>query len=70
MHESGIKSKFLGSFKNINYESKNVDIYKNDPTSEVYGALGYQSELKLKKDLGENQHFLSPKFFARYAPEV
>ena len=68
LHESGIKSKFLGSFKNINYESKNVDIYKNDPTSEVYGALGYQSEVKLKKDLGENQHFLTPKFFARYAP--
>ncbi len=68
LHKSGIKSKFLGNFKNINYESKNVSKYKDDPTSEIYGALGYQSQIKLEKNIGTSQHFLVPKFFARYAP--
>ena len=68
LHKSGIKSKFLSNLKNINYESKNVSKYKDDPTSEIYGALGYQSQIKLEKNNGKNQHFLIPKFFARYAP--
>ena len=68
LHKSGIKSKFLSNFKNINYESKNVSKYKDDPTSEIFGALGYQSQIKLEKNTGKNQHFLIPKFFARYAP--
>ena len=68
LHKSGFKSKFLSNFKNINYESKNVSKYKDDPTSEIFGALGYQSQIKLEKNTGKNQHFLTPKFFARYAP--
>ena len=36
---SGIKGKILGNFKNINYEAKNVDPYKEDFTSEFYAAL-------------------------------
>ena len=68
LHKSGIKSKFLSNIKNINYESKNVSEYKDDPTSEIFGALGYQSQIRLEKNTGKNQHFLIPKFFARYAP--
>ena len=68
LHKSGFKTKFLSNFKNINYESKNVGLYKEDPTSEIYGALGYQSEIKFQKSSGVNKHFLTPKFFVRYAP--
>ena len=68
VHKSGIKSKFLSNFKNINYETKNVDQYKKDSTSELYGAIGYQSEVKFQKNRGKNQHYLKPKLFARYAP--
>ncbi len=68
LHKTGFKSKFLSNFKNINYESKNVDLYKDDPTSEIFGALGYKSQIKLEKNTGNSQHFLTPKFFARYAP--
>ena len=68
IHQSGIKTKFLGNFKNINYESKNVSLYKEDTTSEIYGALGYQAEVKFEKNKGNNKHFITPKFFARYAP--
>ena len=65
LHKSGVKSKFLSNVKNINYESKNVSEYKDDPTSEIFGALGYQSQIRLEKNTGKNQHFLIPKFFAR-----
>ena len=68
LHKSGFKTKFLSNFKNINYESKNVGLYKEDPTSEIHGALGYQSEIKFQKSSGVNKHFLTPKFFVRYAP--
>ena len=34
-----IKTKLLGNIKNINYEAKNIDKYKDSPTSELYGAL-------------------------------
>ncbi len=68
LFKSGFKSKFLSNFKNVNYESKNVDLYKDNPTSEIYGALGYLSEIKLEKNAGKLKHLLTPKFFARYAP--
>ena len=57
IHKSGIKSKFLSNFKNINYETKNVNLYKEDPTSEIYGAFGYQSEIKFEKNDGEKSAF-------------
>ena len=47
--EFGLVSKFLGNFKNINYEAKNVDLYKKDPTSEIYSSLGYLAELDFSK---------------------
>jgi len=66
--DTGISSKILGNFKNINYEVNNVDLYKNDFTTELYGALGLFSQLKLEKDTKEAKHFFTPKFLLRYAP--
>ena len=39
-HQSGIISRLLGNVKNINYETKNLETYKEDPTYELYGAIG------------------------------
>ena len=47
--KTGLKGKLLGNVKNINYETNNIDIYKNDTTSEIFGAIGYLSEIDLKK---------------------
>ena len=66
----GLKSKFIGKFKNVNYETKNISGFKQDNTNEFHGAIGYLSELELfKKNKGSNsESFLSPKFLLRYAP--
>jgi len=65
---SGLNTKILGNFKNINYETKNIDLYKNDTTSEFFGSLGYLSELRLFKKNGSSSHLLKPKVLFRYAP--
>ena len=65
---SGINTKLLGNLKNINYESKNVSKYKEDTTSEVYGALGLLSELNLRKTKNNTEHFLTPKMLIRLSP--
>ena len=59
---NGIINKFLGNIKNINYEAKNIDLYKDDPTSEVFGAIGLLSELNLRKNNLDTYHSLKPKF--------
>ncbi len=64
----GIKTKLLGNLKNINYEAKNVDIYKQDPTSEFFGALGMLSEVNLQKFQNNTNHLITPKILIRYAP--
>ena len=66
--KSGLKTQILGKIKNINYETKNVDIYKKDPTSEVYGALGFLTEVYLEKEKNGVKSSLVPKFLARYSP--
>ena len=64
----GLNSSFLGNLKNINYEAKNEDLYKDDLTSEIFGAIGMLSDLKLEKINDNSVHFLTPKIFLRYAP--
>ena len=64
----GFNNKFLGNFKNINYENKNIDLYKNDFTSEIYGSTGFLTSLNLTKNYRSTEHFFSPKFLIRYAP--
>ena len=65
---SGLNTKILGNIKNINYEVKNIDQFKKDPTSELFGAIGLFSSVSLKKNVGGNSHLLKPKMLMRYAP--
>ena len=62
------KNKFLGNLKNINYETKNVNEYKSATTHELFGSLGYLTQLELRKNSLDSLHILKPKFFLRYAP--
>jgi len=67
----GVESYFKGIVKNVNYEAKNTDQYKNDKTNnELNSALGYFAKLGLSKKNISNKNFqtLSPKFLLRYAP--
>ena len=66
--DNGISSNFIGNLRNINYEAKNLDLYKNDFTSEIHGAIGLISKLNLEKDNGLRKHFLTPKMLFRFAP--
>ena len=67
-YNSGLSTKILGNFKNINYEAKNVDLYKKDTTSELYGSIGYLSELEFQKNNQGSLHSLKPKLLFRYSP--
>ena len=66
--DSGLNTKVLGKFKNINYETKNVDIYKDHLTNEFFGALGILSEFNLQKNVNGVSHLLTPKTLIRYSP--
>ena len=68
LSETGIRSRILGNLKNINYEAKNIDLYKDAPTSELFGALGLLTELDLQKKEDNSTHILTPKILFRYAP--
>ena len=65
---SKIKSTFLANLKNINYEAKNVDIYKDDTTSELFGAFGLLSKIDFQKTQNGNIHLLTPKILLKYSP--
>ena len=66
--DNGLKGKLLGIIKNVNYETKNVDLYKKDTTNELYGAIGYLTEISLQKNQGKGNHLLKPKMLVRYSP--
>ena len=66
--DSGLQGKFLANLKNINYEAKNIEIYKEDVTRELRGALGYLSEVFLQKESNSGKHFFTPKILFRYSP--
>ena len=66
---SGIQTKLLGNLRNINYETKNIDSFKSDTTSEIFGALGLLGKIDLYKKIENiSEHFLTPKILVRYAP--
>ena len=65
---AGISTNILGNLKNINYEAKNVDVYKEDTTTELYGALGVLSRLDMKKTYDNSDHFFTPKVLLRFSP--
>ncbi len=66
--KSGIKSQILGNLRNINYETRNVNPYKKDPTSELYGALGFLAEVRLDKEKNGIKSSFIPKLLTRYSP--
>lgn len=68
--KSGIKSKLIGKVKNVNYDNKNIDLYKEKKTNEIHGAIGYLAELDLIKGgiNSKSKSMLSPKLLLRYAP--
>ncbi len=66
---SGFQGTLLGHVKNVNYETNNVDVYKSEPTSEMFGAVGLLSEIDLFKQVNNNSsHFFTPKILLRHAP--
>ena len=67
-HKTGFISQILGNFKNLNYETKNIDKYKKDTTTEIHGALGFLSQLNFRKDTPDGLHLLKPKMLMRYSP--
>lgn len=66
--DSKYSNKLIAHVKNINYEAKNIQNFKKDTTSELYGAIGLESSLDLIKSINNNTHFLTPKILLRYAP--
>ncbi len=65
---SFVKSSFLANLRNINYETKNIDKFKNDPTSELYGSLGLMSEIDFSKKRGNLNHLFTPKTLLKFSP--
>tara|TARA_S200000501_G_scaffold362368_1_gene391765 strand:+ start:503 stop:2812 length:2310 start_codon:yes stop_codon:yes gene_type:complete len=66
---NGFSGEVLGKLKNVNYETKNVTNYKDEPTNELFGAMGFLTKLDLYKDLKNNsKHYLTPKALFRYSP--
>ena len=67
--EKIFNGKIMTKLKNINYEVKNVDGFKPDSTSEIYGAIGYLASIDLyKSNLGMSDHVLTPKMLIKYSP--
>jgi LPS-assembly protein len=68
LFKNGINTKLLGNLKNINYETKNIDLYKKDLTNELYGAIGLLTELNFQKNQNNSKHFFTPKMLIRFSP--
>ena len=64
----GFETNFLSNIRNINYETKNVDLYKDENTNELFASLGLMSKLNLEKTSPINKHFLTPKLLLKFAP--
>ena len=65
---SKINNNFFGKIRNINYETKNIDSYKKDPTNELFGAAGLLSKINFEKKKNDIIHSLTPKMFLRLSP--
>ena len=70
LFSSGIKGSLIGKFKNINYETKNIDSFKENTTNEFFGAIGYLAEIDLiKKNLKNfSESLFTPKILFRHSP--
>ena len=65
---SKIKNNILGKLKNINYETKNISLYKEDTTYELFGAVGLLSEMEFQKTENNVEHYLTPKTLLKLSP--
>ena len=66
---SDFQTQFLSKIKNINYEAKNIEEFKENTTNEIFGALGLLTKLDLYKKIENfSEHYFSPKILLRYAP--
>jgi len=67
--KNGFVNTLQGMLRNTNYETKNVDQYKNDSTvNELNGVLSHKTSLPMKKDGINYSKLFSPNFMLRYAP--
>lgn len=68
--DNGLKGKLIGKFKNFNYETKNIESFKQEPTSEIFGAIGYLAEIDLikKNQKNNSESLLTPKILFRHSP--
>ena len=66
--KSGLKGNWVGTLKNVNYENKNTAEFKEEPSNELFGALGYLAKLDLFKKNNNDNFLLTPKILIRYAP--
>ena len=65
--ELSFKNNFLANLRNINYEAKNVEPYKNDTTVRFLNVWLF-FRIKFEKISGSLKHFLTPKVLFRYSP--
>ena len=65
----GLENQLTGTIKTVNYESKNVDGFKNNEfNSEISSAVGLISKLPLLKIKENMLQTLTPKLLFRYSP--
>ena len=65
---STINNSLFAKLRNINYEAKNIDLFKEDTTSELFGALGLLSKMDFEKKNNNFIHKITPKIFLRTSP--
>ena len=66
--KSFYNGKFLAKLKNFSYQTENIEKYKSDFNSELFGAVGYLASIDLFKNENMASHFLKPKLLFKYAP--
>ncbi|MDC0330738.1 organic solvent tolerance protein [Candidatus Pelagibacter sp.] len=68
LFDSGIKTNFEVSLKNVNTVGKNNVKYKNSPQSELMSAYIYNASLPLIKKNSKTFNTLEPKLSLRFSP--
>ena len=66
--DSGIKTNFEVSLKNVNSVGKNNDKYKNSPQSELMSAYTFNASLPLIKKDSNTINTLEPRLSLRFSP--
>ncbi len=65
----GLEGSLLGKVKNVNYDSKNTSEFRSDTSNELFGAIGYLSEIDFFKTTNNSKQFLTPKVLLRFSPD-